>query len=111
MEIVCKNKTLTEPCGEMIDQVLSNLRSDLTNAGSFSQQENDEMEEELATVVNDLLNKQDHTDEVVSLEENSLILSHITSILKPDNKLNSMIRSLNHTQCECLKSKLGKKKS
>ena len=91
---------MVEPYGEMVDQALSNLWSDLTNADVFSQQENDEVEEELALVVNDLLDEQDNTNEVVLLEEKSPIPAYITPILIPDNKLNLMIRSLNHKQCE-----------
>ena len=40
MEIVDRNKSLTEPYGEMVYKVLPNLRSDLTNPDIFSQQEN-----------------------------------------------------------------------
>ena len=59
MEIVCRNKTLIEQYGEMVDQALLNLRSDLKNADAFSRQENDKVEEELATVVNDILDEQE----------------------------------------------------
>ena len=65
----------------------------MTNADAFSLQENDEVKEELATVVNYLLDEQDNTDEMGSLEE-------ITPILIPDNELSSMIRSLTHKQRE-----------
>lgn len=99
MEIVCRNKTLTELYGEMLDQTLSKLWSDLVNADAFSQQENGEMEEELAIVVNGLLDEQDNTDEVVSFKEIPADLQ-ITPILIPYNELNSMIRSLNHKQHE-----------
>ena len=37
-----------EPFGEIVDQTLSNLRSDVTIPDSFSQQENDEVQAELA---------------------------------------------------------------
>ena len=70
----------------------------MTKADAFSQQENDEVEEELSIVANNLLDEQDSTIEVVSLEENSPIPACITSILMPDNELNLMIRSLNHKQ-------------
>ena len=80
----------------MVDQALSNSWSDLTNADAFFQQENDDVEEELPTVVNDILDEQDNTDEVVSLEKNSPIPTYVTLILLPDNELNSMIRSLNY---------------
>ena len=43
MDIINKNKVIMEPLTEKVDQLLSNLRSDVTNSGSFSQQENDEV--------------------------------------------------------------------
>ena len=49
----------------MVDQTLSNLWSNLTNADGFSQQENDEVEKELTAVLNDMLDEQDITDELV----------------------------------------------
>ena len=35
-----------EPFGDMVDQALSNLNSNLNNPDAFSQQENDEVQEE-----------------------------------------------------------------
>ena len=49
----------------MVDQALSNLWSNLTNADGFSQQKNDEVEKELTAVLNDMLDEQDITDELV----------------------------------------------
>ena len=43
MDIINKNKVIMEPLTEKADQLLSNLRSDVTNSDSFSQQENDEV--------------------------------------------------------------------
>ena len=43
MDIINKNKVIMEPLTEKVDQLLSNLRSDVTNSDSFSQQENDEV--------------------------------------------------------------------
>ena len=48
LDIVNRNKTIMEPFGEIVDQTLSNLRSDVTIPDSFSQQENDEVQAELA---------------------------------------------------------------
>lgn len=98
IEIVCKNKTLIEPKGEIVDRASSNLRSDLTNADACSQQENNELKEELGTVVNYLIDEQDSRDEMVLLQEKLPITNNITLLLLPDNELNSVISSLNHIQ-------------
>lgn len=100
MDKVCRNQALTEPFGKMLDQALLNFWFDLRNADAFSQQENDEVEDELATVINDLLDEQDDTDEEVSLEESSPILCYITPILITDNKRHSMIRLMTDKQYE-----------
>ena len=60
-----ESSTLTTMPLLMVDQALSDLWSNLTNADGFSQQENDEVEKELTAVVNDLLDEQDITDELV----------------------------------------------
>ena len=46
MEIVDRNKSLLEPYGEMVNKVLKNLRSNLTYSDTFSEQENNGVEEE-----------------------------------------------------------------
>ena len=78
MEIVCRNKILTEPCGEIVDQASSNLQSYLTNADACSQQENNELKEELGTVVNYLIDEQDSRDEMVLLQEKLPNTNNIT---------------------------------
>ena len=79
IEIVCRNKTLIEPKGEIVDRASSNLRSDLTNADACFQQENEEVKGELVTVVNDLLDEQGSKDEMVSLQENSPITANVNT--------------------------------
>lgn len=79
IEIVCRNKTLIEPKGEIVDRASSNLRSDLTNADACSQQENEEVKGELVTVVSDLLDEQGSKDEMVSLQENSPITVNVNN--------------------------------
>ena len=61
-----------EPFGEIVDQTLSNLRSDVTIPDSFSQQENDEVQAELAAVINDMLEDESFTDNAVLLDDSSL---------------------------------------
>ena len=47
MDIINRSKAIMEPFGEIVDhQALSNLRSDVTNPDSFSQQKNDEVQTE-----------------------------------------------------------------
>ena len=90
-----------EPFGEIVDQTLSNLRSDVTIPDSFSQQENDEVQAELAAVINDMLEDESFTDNAVLLDDSSLdIPSYTAPILIPENQINSKIRSLNQKQCE-----------
>lgn len=79
IEIVCRNKTLIEPKGEIVDRASSNLRFDLTNADACFQQENEEVKGELVTVVNDLLDEQGSKDEMVSLQENSPITVNVNN--------------------------------
>lgn len=57
MEIVDSSKFLIEPYEKMVDIALLNLRSHLTYSDTFSWQENDEVEKELATNVNDTLDE------------------------------------------------------
>ena len=61
-----------EPFGEIVDQTLSNLRSDVTIPDSFSQQENDEVQAELAAVINDMLEDESFTDDTVLLVDSLL---------------------------------------
>ena len=72
MDIIDRNKAIMEPFGEIVDQALSNLRSDVTNLDSFSQQENDEVQAELAAVINDMLEDESFTDDTVLLVDSLL---------------------------------------
>ena len=104
MEIVDRNKSLIVPYKEMVDKTLSNSRSDLTNPDTISQQENDKVEEELATDVNNTLDK-DQTAESILQEESSLTPAYTTPILLPDSEIDSLIRSVNRAIQYC--SNLG----
>ena len=72
MDIINRNKAIMEPFGEIVDQALSNLRSDVANSDSFSQQENDEGQAELAAVINDMLEDESFTDDTVLLVDSLL---------------------------------------
>ena len=98
MKIVSRNKRIIEPYGGMIEHVsFSKLLSHLTNPDAFSQQENDQVEEEIATVANDMF---DEHDTVVTLGENFLIPACTAPILMSDDELKLMIRYLNCPQYE-----------
>ena len=72
MDIINRNKAIMEAFGEIVDQALSNLCSDVTNPDSFSQQENDEVQAELAVVINDMLEDESFTDDTVLLVDSLL---------------------------------------
>ena len=72
MDIINRNKAIMEAFGEIVDQALSNLCSDVTNPDSFSQQENDEVQAELAAVINDMLEDESFTDDTVLLVDSLL---------------------------------------
>ena len=57
----------------MVEHAFSKLLSHLTKLDAFFQQENDRVEEDIATVANDSSNEYDETDEAVTPEQNSPI--------------------------------------
>ena len=90
-----------KPFSEIVDQTSLNIRSDVTNRDSFTQQENDEVQTELAVALNDILEYESFTDDAVLLDDTSLNTSSYTApVLIPDREINSEIRSLNQKQCE-----------
>ena len=101
MDITSRNKAIMEPFSEIIDQALSNLRSDVTNPDSFSQQENDQAQAELAAVINDILEDESFTYDTVLLHDTSVnMLSYTAPVLIPDSEINSKVRSLDQKQRE-----------
>ena len=69
MDIINKNKGIMEPFGEIVDQALSYLCSDVRNPDSFSQQKNDEVQAELAALISDMLENGSFTDDAVLLDD------------------------------------------
>ena len=101
MDITSRNKAIMEPFSEMVDQALSNLRSDVTNSDSFSQQENDEVQAELAAVINDIREDESFTYDAVLLHDTSVNMpSYTAPVLIPDSEINSKVRSLDQKQRE-----------
>ena len=73
----------------------------MTNPDSFSRQENDEVQEELAAVVNDILEYESFTDDAELLDVASLkMLCYTAPVLIPDSEINSKIQSLSQKQRE-----------
>ena len=72
-----------EPYSEMLVHALFNFWTQVTSIVSFAQQENDEVETEMPTVVNDLLDD-DENDEnnVMALETQLNLLCWMTSLMK-----------------------------
>ena len=87
-----------EPFSEIVEEALANLIVHLPNPDAFSQQENDEVQAELASNANDLLDQEDETDSNLLFEESSLLPSYTAPILMPHNELSSKIQLLNQKQ-------------
>ena len=84
-----------EPYADIAKQALANLNADLTNLDAFSQQEDDEVQVELASTANDLLDQENETNSDVLFEESLPLLSYTAPILVSDNELHSKIHLLN----------------
>ena len=81
LNTINRNKSVTEPYNDMVEQALSNLLSELVNPDIFGEQENDDIQAELT-------------------DNNLLSLSaYTTPTLMPDCELHATIRSLNQKQC------------
>ena len=74
---------------EIVEDALAKLNAHLTNPNAFSQQENDEVQVELASATNDLLDPENDKDSDMLFEDSSPLPSYITLILMSDNELNS----------------------
>ena len=88
MDIINRNRSLMEPFIEIVEEALANVTAHLTTSDAFSQQENDEVQVELVSSANDLLDQKDETDRNLLFEEFSLLLSYTGPILMSDNELN-----------------------
>ena len=98
MDIINRNRSIMEPFSEIVEEALANLIVHLPNPDAFSQQENDEVQAELASTANDLLDQEDETHSNLLFEESSLLPSYTAPILMSDNELNSKIQLLNQKQ-------------
>jgi len=98
IEVINRNKAVMEPYSEMVDQALSNLSSAVTNPDAFSQQENDEVQADIANVAGDLLEDESLSDDAVILDDTPPLPAYTAPVVMPDDELNSKIRSLNKNQ-------------
>ena len=99
MRVIDNNKIKFEPFGNLVETVLSNLRSNLTlNQDSYAQQENDEVET-LIDTANALLSE-DADDDTVLFDDNTNAIPSLPVFptILPDDEINKMICSLNFKQ-------------
>ena len=98
IDIVNRNKQIFEPYGDLVDSALLNLRTS-HHRDAFSQQENDEVEEQLITTANDLESENPNNDAVILGDIHAVPTN--TPVVISDDELNAKIRSLNQKQREC----------
>ena len=98
MDIIKRIRSVMEPFSEIVEEALANLAAHQTNPDAFLQQKNDEVQAELSSTANDLLDQEDETDSTVLFEESSLLPSYTAPVLMSDNELNSKIQLLNKKQ-------------
>ena len=95
MDIIKRIRSVMEPFSEIVEEALANLAAHQINPDAFLQQKNDEVQAELSSTANDLLDQEDETDSTVLFEESSLLPSYTAPVLMSDNELNSKIQLLN----------------
>ena len=93
LDVINRNRAIMEQFSKVVDEALLNLQS---NLDAFPQQ--DENQEEIALIVNVLLDNENPSDGAVLLENTPFIGSYSTPTLIPDNELNCKTRSLNYKQ-------------
>ena len=99
INIINRNKATMEPFSELVDQALLSVHSDIHSHDAFSQQENDEIDEQMSSTVDSLLdNSEDPTEGAAVLDETVYASVYSGSLLMPDRELNSIVRKLNQKQ-------------
>ena len=97
LDVINRNRAEMEPFSDVVDEALLNLQSNLE---AFPQQESDENQEQIALIVNDLLDNENLSDRAVLLEDTPFIGHYSTPTLISDDELSCKIRSLNYEQCK-----------
>ena len=94
LDIINRNKTLIEPFSEIVDQAFEQfLNTNLSAPDAFSQQENEEVQEQVENL------DEDEGDEELQSKSVNIGIS-IASTLLTDDDINARIRSLNSQQKE-----------
>ena len=81
----------------VVDEALLNLQS---NLDAFPQQESAENQQEIASIINHLLDNENPSDGAVLPEDPPFIGSYTTPTLISDVELDCKMRSLNYEQCK-----------
>ena len=99
INIINRNKATMEPFSELVDQALLSVHSDIHSYDAFSQQENDEVYEQMSYSVDSLLdNSEDPAEGAALLDEKVYAPVYSGLSLMPDSELNSNVRKLNQKQ-------------
>ena len=99
INVINRNKAAMEPFTELVDQALLSVHSDVHSHDAFSQQENDEVYEQMSSTVDSLLdNSEDPTEGAAVLDEAVYAPVYSGPSLMPDSELNSNVRKLNQKQ-------------
>ena len=100
MDLINRNKNIFEPYGDLVDSALLNLHTSLlTNQDAFSQQENDQVENELLSTSNEIESEDPSADAIILADNH--FAPNISSTVIPDDELNTKICSLNAQQRQC----------
>ena len=92
INIINRNKATMEPFSELVDQALVSVHSDIQSHDAFSQQENDEVYEQMSSTVDSLLdNSEDPTEGAAVLDEAVYAPVYSGPSLMPDSELNSNV--------------------
>ena len=98
--LVHRNNKIMEPFSEFVDAAFLNISEYVRNRQDpFSQQENEDIEDEIRETVDGILVNEDPAEDAMPLES-AFQTQNTRSILIQDEELNSKIRSLNEKQRE-----------
>ena len=99
IDIINRNKPTIEPFSELVDQALLSVHSDIQSHDAFSQQENDDVYEQMSSTVDSFLdNSEDPTESAAVLDEAVYAPVYSGPSLMPDSELNSNVPKRNQKQ-------------
>ena len=98
LDVVNRNRHIMEPYSDIVDDPFVNLCENIRSAGDlFSQQENDEVDDELIETFQNVLQSDDPAQDAMVLQ-NEYRGQSVGPIMIPDEELNFKIRMLNQKQ-------------